>query len=209
MNEKKYGHWQRLIAVFLEKNKQINLSAIRTPDGVYKKHILDSLELIKVLGKSQDAYFKSLFDQPSVRLLDVWTGGGFPLIPLALSFSQISCFGIDARRKKIHAVQDIVQTLGIPNIQLIRWRIEQHQQKYSIVTARGVAYADKLFRWIYPLLEKWGYMILRKLFTQEEDDMILGLIRQYDMTLTALHHYVLEDDDVERVVYVIQNRTKN
>lgn len=41
---------QALIRVFLERNNRINLSAIRTAEGVYIKHILDSLELTKVLS---------------------------------------------------------------------------------------------------------------------------------------------------------------
>ena len=39
----------QLIETFLHYNSQINLSAIRDPEGVYLKHILDSLELLKVL----------------------------------------------------------------------------------------------------------------------------------------------------------------
>ncbi|USN56998.1 MAG: class I SAM-dependent methyltransferase [Candidatus Peribacteria bacterium] len=38
-----------MITLFLETNSQINLSSIRDAHGVYHKHILDSLELIKVL----------------------------------------------------------------------------------------------------------------------------------------------------------------
>jgi 16S rRNA G527 N7-methylase RsmG len=40
--------WDNLITSFLKLNSQLNLSAIRDPDGVYQKHILDSLELSKV-----------------------------------------------------------------------------------------------------------------------------------------------------------------
>jgi 16S rRNA G527 N7-methylase RsmG len=42
-------NWDKLIEIFLEKNKQINLSAIRDADGVLVKHIYDSIELDKVL----------------------------------------------------------------------------------------------------------------------------------------------------------------
>jgi len=38
-----------LIKMFLEKNKQINLSAIRDADGVFLKHIKDSIELGNVI----------------------------------------------------------------------------------------------------------------------------------------------------------------
>jgi 16S rRNA G527 N7-methylase RsmG len=45
-----FGKWGELIEVFLAKNSQINLSAIRDADGVYVKHILDSLELLKIFS---------------------------------------------------------------------------------------------------------------------------------------------------------------
>jgi 16S rRNA G527 N7-methylase RsmG len=35
--------WDNLINLFLKLNSQLNLSAIRDFDGVYQKHILDSL----------------------------------------------------------------------------------------------------------------------------------------------------------------------
>ena len=38
-----------LINTFLEKNTQINLSAIRDVEGVFIKHIQDSLEINKVI----------------------------------------------------------------------------------------------------------------------------------------------------------------
>jgi 16S rRNA G527 N7-methylase RsmG len=41
---------QKLIETFLDYNSKINLSAIRDADGVYHKHILDSLELTTVLS---------------------------------------------------------------------------------------------------------------------------------------------------------------
>jgi 16S rRNA G527 N7-methylase RsmG len=40
---------EKLIDVFIQKNSQINLSAIREHDDIYTKHILDSIELDKIL----------------------------------------------------------------------------------------------------------------------------------------------------------------
>jgi len=54
---------EKLIQVFLEKNKQINLSAIRDEEGVFDKHICDALEV------------KNVFDLTSdMKVCDVGTG---------------------------------------------------------------------------------------------------------------------------------------
>ena len=55
---------ERLIKVFLEKNSQINLSAIRDEQGVYDKHIRDALEVAKVFDFQND-----------MQVCDVGTGG--------------------------------------------------------------------------------------------------------------------------------------
>jgi 16S rRNA G527 N7-methylase RsmG len=39
----------KLIEIFIEKNNQINLSAIRDADDILVKHIKDSIELNKIL----------------------------------------------------------------------------------------------------------------------------------------------------------------
>ena len=49
MDEKNRADREKLIAVFLDWNSKINLSAIRDADGVREKHILDSLELAKIV----------------------------------------------------------------------------------------------------------------------------------------------------------------
>ena len=89
-----------LITKFLERNDRLNLSAIRTADGVMTKHILDSIELTKVIplinGKT---------------LLDVGTGGGFPLLPLAMLYPCVACTGLDATKKKCVAVQTIANEI--------------------------------------------------------------------------------------------------
>lgn len=41
---------QPLIHTFIERNSQINLSAIREAEDIYVKHILDSLELTKIFN---------------------------------------------------------------------------------------------------------------------------------------------------------------
>lgn len=99
MNERK-----PLIELFLEINSQLNLSAIRDEEGVYTKHIMDSLELTKVLDLSQYG-----------TLCDVGTGGGFPLLALSKykndnSF-QLQLTGLDARRKKIDAINQMIEKL--------------------------------------------------------------------------------------------------
>ncbi len=69
---------QKFIDIFLDMNSKLNLSSIRDAEGIYTKHILDSLEIIKILDLTKYS-----------SVCDVGTGGGFPLLALAKEFSTI------------------------------------------------------------------------------------------------------------------------
>lgn len=86
----------------------------------------------------------------------------------------------------------------------LRTRAEETKLQVDIITCRAVTYADQLFRRALPLLKPGGLLIFYKLLTPEEDNAVLSLIRQHNLTLKKLHHYTLPDDEVERVLYVMQ-----
>lgn len=44
-------------------------------------------------------------------VIDVGTGGGFPLMPLAMSFPDVKFLGIDSVRKKTVAVNEMLDQL--------------------------------------------------------------------------------------------------
>lgn len=184
-----------LIRTFLDWNSRINLSAIRTPEWVYIKHVLDSLELTKLLTLHTGS-----------SLLDVWTGGGFPLLPLAIQFPEVTCCWIDGRRKKLDAIDAITQELWIKNVTTVRGRIEDHHEQYDYVTARAVAYSDILLPELVRVTKKWGRIILYKLFTQEEDQLLRSLLSRYKLTLLHAHSYTLITDSQEnqRILYILQ-----
>lgn len=188
--------WQKLIDIFLEMNSQLNLSAIRDAEGVYVKHILDSLELTKILDLTQYA-----------SVCDVGTGGGFPLLALAHQNSKVlnlQFTGIDARRKKIDAVNTMIAQLGLTNAKAIWSRIEDHHQSCDIVTARAVAYITELLPRCVPLCRVGGLICLYKQDLVEEYDAMMVLLPKYKLKLITKHLYRLFDGDVQRVIYVLE-----
>lgn len=183
-----------LIQIFLEKNKQINLSAIRDEDWVMVKHIQDSLELEKIIDRKE-----------WMRIADIWTGGWFPLMPLAISHPECNFVWIDSVRKKTIAVWEILEELGVKNVEMMRTRIEEiKDQTFDLVTARAVAYADKLLNRAAPLVKKWWKIALMKQMNQEEKEVMLKEIQRRKLTLESEHHYELFEWDIERVIYILR-----
>jgi 16S rRNA (guanine527-N7)-methyltransferase len=96
------------------------------------------------------------------RIADMGTGGGFPLLPLALCLPEVQCFGIDSTQKKISAISRIVETMNIKNITLHAGRLEDfgHDKNVrgtmDLVTARALAELPILLEYGIPLLKVGG-----------------------------------------------------
>ena len=189
---------EKLIDVFMDRNSKINLSAIRTREWVYKKHILDALEIQEL------NIFENTNSKHSLSALDLWTWWWFPLLPLALTYTNIQRTWLDARRKKIDSINAMCKELSLSNCSAIHGRAEEHKIKYDFVTARAVAYFDKLFPRIDNLLKPWGTVILYKLYTPEEDRLIYKTCTQQHRTFIKKQSYTLPDDDVKRCLYVLK-----
>ena len=184
----------KLIHTFLEKNKQINLSAIRDEEWVMIKHIQDSLELEKTID------WKNW-----MRIADIGTGWGFPLIPLAISHPECNFVWIDSVRKKTIAVWEILNELEIKNVEMIRTRIEDiKNQTFDLVTARAVAYSDKLLNRTTPLVKNGWKIALMKQANEEEKKILLNVAAKKNLILEKEYNYTLFEWDIDRVIYILR-----
>lgn len=157
----------RLMHVFLDENTRINLSALRTEDACWHGNILDSVALV-------DAVVAKKIPAPHM-LLDIGTGGGFPLLPLAIVYPQATCVGIDSIGKKMKAIERMAATLSLKNVQCIAERSENiavqpaHREKYDTVTARAVAPLSILLEYAAPFVRIGGHIVLWKSMHIDEE----------------------------------------
>lgn len=144
----------------LEKNKVLNLTAIKDMDKALILHSLDSLLFLK------ETTLQEALRAPKTKVLDLGTGGGFPGVPIACcGFSDVTL--IDSVGKKVKACQEFVNQLGLENsIICVHDRFEDyaktHQREYDFVVARAVAPLDILIEYAEPLIKQNGYLVFSK-----------------------------------------------
>ena len=148
-----------------------------------------------------------------VEVLDLGTGGGFPLLPLALLHPEIRFTGMDSTQKKIDAVQRIVDALGLKNVNLVCERAEElgrdeaHREQYDVVTARGVAPLNVLLEYASPFVKPKGKILCWKSMKLEQELQDALLARsELSCQLVEQLPYTLPEKWGERQIVVFEKR---
>ena len=103
----------RYSEILREKNKVMNLTAITDPTEIVTRHFLDCAALAPYMP--QDG-----------RVLDVGTGAGFPGMPLAILCPQTEFVLLDALRKRIDFLNEVIAELGLTNVTAVHARAEDY-----------------------------------------------------------------------------------
>jgi 16S rRNA (guanine527-N7)-methyltransferase len=88
------------LTLILKWNARTNLTAIRTPEEIVRRHFGESL-------------FAGLHLGPCSTLLDFGSGAGFPGIPIQLLHPEISVTLAESQGKKAAFLREAVRTLGL------------------------------------------------------------------------------------------------
>lgn len=100
---------QKYIEILSSDHLGLNLTSIKNPNDLFVKQVMDSIAPIVQHHEIQTIFEKAKY------IIDLGTGGGFPLLPIAKIFSDKIIVGVDARLKKLIAVSDIAKKLNINN----------------------------------------------------------------------------------------------
>ncbi len=189
-----------LVDIFLAENAKLNLSALRTAEQCWNGNVLDSLPFLDLP-----------FAKDAKRIADIGTGGGFPLLPLAMLLPNTHFIGIDATQKKIDAVRRIADALGLQNMELIAGRAEElgHDRNFretcDAVLARAVAETNVLLEFTSPFAKPGGHVVLWKSIHSEEEVQQSLLARaELSSHLITQHRYTLPGDWGERQLLIFE-----
>ena len=150
INNSKLEKINKLYDIYKKLNKNVNLISRKNFDNFYLHHIVHSLSLIKFI------YNKN------IRIIDLGTGGGLPGIPLSIIFDKNEFILVDSIKKKIKALNTIVNSLSLNNVQLINMRMENISIKSDLIICRGVSSITKILKWSEKSIKKNGEILLLK-----------------------------------------------
>ncbi len=146
-------------------NERLNLTTITGYDEVQVKHFLDSLVSLPIIATELGQTLP--LDKP-LRLVDVGSGAGFPGLPIKIASPMLDVTLMDGTQKKVHFLQQVVDTLQLTSIQIVHGRAEelgrnnQHRDRYDLVTARAVAPLNVLAEYLLPLVRPGGLAVIYK-----------------------------------------------
>lgn len=167
LTQEQRDRFTRMGPLYAEWNERVNLISRKDFEHLYERHILHSLGIAKVVQFKKGS-----------RIVDVGTGGGFPLIPLAIMFPHCTFHGIDGIGKKIAAVQGVIQGLGLTNCTAEQVRSEDHKQRYDFIVSRAVTTLPEFLRMTKHLVPK-GQGKLYYLKGGELADELLPIKQRY------------------------------
>ncbi len=140
----------KLVELLLEWNNAYNLTAIRTPETIVVKHLLDSFSIVEhVQGP---------------RIVDIGTGAGFPGLPMALIQPQHKFWLLDANAKKIQFVRHSIAVLGVENAYAFHIRAEHFkaERNFDTAIARALGSLKLLIELSFPMLKPSGMVLAMK-----------------------------------------------
>ena len=162
LSNEQLEQFAKLADFLLETNKVINLTAIRDIEGVYMKHFLDSLTLLKAIPDG------------AKYIADIGSGAGFPGVPLAIARPDMQVTMIESIGKKVNFIKSCLELLKLPNANVVNERAEKlandkrFKGEFDVVTARAVTSLPELIQICMPLVKNNGVMIAMKSENKEE-----------------------------------------
>ena len=146
LSDLQYKQLKALGELYSDWNAKINVISRKDMEHFYERHVLHSLAIAKVIQ------FK-----PETQILDVGTGGGFPGVPLAILFPEVSFHLVDSIGKKIKVLQEVSNALELTNLSAEHARAEQVSGQFDFVVSRAVTRLTEFYPWVQNKFNKKSF----------------------------------------------------
>ncbi len=162
VSEKELALLQKYSVELLKWNRKTNLTSIKDPFEVAVKHIIDSAYPAKIIDGAK-------------KIIDLGSGGGFPVIPLKILKPEISFVMVESSRKKVTFLKHIIRTLNLKNIEAVNIRCEEltknddYIKVFDFATSRAFTELGRFINLSKPFVSDNGKILAMKGRVIEEE----------------------------------------
>ncbi len=187
--------------MLLEKNRIMNLTAIREPEGVARLHMLDCAALLKFCN----------FEGKT--LVDVGTGAGFPGMVLKILVPSLKVTLLDSLAKRLNWLTEVCDALdGVDSITTFYGRAEEFalekqglRDSFDFVTARAVAELRVLCELCLPFVKVGGqFLAMKSTSSDQELEEATHAVKLLGGRVTEVQDYQIPGTDITHRLIVIQ-----
>lgn len=142
----------RFVDLALTWQRRINLVSPASVDDIWRRHVIDSLQLLPHLPAAAKAF------------ADLGSGSGFPALPLAIA-SGLDVHMYESNGKKAAFLREALRICAVPGtVHLMRLENVSRQTlpPVQVVTARALAPLDVLLGWAEPFLKSGARGLFHK-----------------------------------------------
>jgi len=152
---------QRYRDLMLAAAATFNLTAVRDPVAIERRHLIESLALARVLAD------RGLLPE-GARVLDIGSGAGLPGLPLKIVGPDLAVDLLEAHGKRCRFLESVIATLGLEETVVLEGRAEAigrdpaRRETYDLALARAVAPLPVLIEYALPFLRVGGALATTK-----------------------------------------------
>jgi 16S rRNA (guanine527-N7)-methyltransferase len=180
---------ERLVGLLRAENEQQNLVSAASLDEVWRRHIVDSAQLLGHVPR-----------ETSSPWLDLGTGAGFPGLVIAALRPECEVILVESRKRRITWLRAAADDLGLRRVTVAGSRLEDvPTRSAAVISARAFAPLDRLLdlsarfstsdtRWLLPkgrsaqqeldMLRGWKHMFhVEHSLTDPDAGVIVGSLQ--------------------------------
>ena len=151
LNPSLYGSLSQYLDLLVRWNARTNLTAIREPEEMVRRHFGESLFVARHLASRLS---------PEATLLDFGSGAGFPGLPIQLLLPNLRVTLAESQGKKASFLREAVRTLGLKT-EIWSARVESMpaERQFEAVTLRAVDHMQDALTAARPRVATSGWLI--------------------------------------------------
>ena len=165
--------FESFLEILLRWNSRTNLTAIRDPQRIIRRHFVESIACARLLPEEISS------------LLDFGSGAGFPGIPIAICRPTLSVTLAESQNKKAAFLHEAVRTLQL-RVAVFAGRAESISTRFDCVTLRAVDQMNGAIQAASSMLRPNGWLAVMPT-KDHRDEIAIVAGANFSWTAIQLH----------------------